>query len=54
MLQFPYFCVLLYTSLAKRTADEVINEYLCKTTTATSLPMLPLIDKQQQQQSSSS
>jgi hypothetical protein len=34
----------LYTSLAKITADEVIDEYLS--------PMLPLDNKQQQQQSS--
>jgi hypothetical protein len=40
----------LYTSLAKRMVDEVIDEHTSKT--SASLPMLPLADKQQQQNSS--
>ena len=40
----------LYISLAKRMVDEVIDEHASKT--SASLPMLPLADKQPQQNSS--
>ena len=40
----------LFTSLEKILVDEVIDEHASKT--SASLPMLPLADKQQQQNSS--
>jgi hypothetical protein len=44
----------LFTSPEKMLIDEVIDQYVSKTTLASSLPVLPFDDKQQQQNSSPS